>query len=521
MKNYILFFLLFITASTVYTQVVGVDTFKLVTPSILGTVQGITIREGAMGSGIYYIPGTTNEFFMITDRGPNVEATARNGGNLTLYFPIANYSPKIFRIKLEGDSLRVLSSFTIKRPGGTNVSGVPLPPGQGGTGEVAWSDTSGTVIPPDLWGVDTEGILIGNNGDMWMCDEYGPSVWRINGNTGEVIKRYWPFSTDGNNQQIDTVFKKRKPNRGFEGVAITPNGKIYAIIQSPLSNPVLSTGDSSRVHRLLEIDPQTNQTRMFAYLHQPAIPPNIRERDWKCGELVAINNTDFLVIEQAARNGTFSNKIYRISLTGATQITQELYNGKTLEALKDSVGLAQNNIIPVQKTFYFDALANGYNTTQEKPEGLAILNDSTFVMTNDNDYSINSPNIDGLIVNTNSVTTAYRFRVTGNLKIAGFVSPLTGLTPITTVADRFTLSQNYPNPFNPNTNIKFSLPKQTIVQLKVFDVLGREVASLVDEQLNIGEYSVDFNATGLSSGIYFYKLTAGEFVTSKKMMLIK
>ena len=518
-KLFFLFFL--ILPQIILSQVVGVDSFKLKTPSLLGVVQGITIREGAMGSGIYYIPGTVNEFYMITDRGPNVEATNRNGGNLTLYFPIANYSPKIFRIKLEGDSLRVISSFTVKRPGGTNVSGVPLLPGQGGTGEVAWSDTSGTVIPPDFWGIDSEGILIGNNGEMWLCDEYGPSVWRINGSTGEVIKRYWPFSTDANNQQIDTVFRKRKPNRGFEGVAMTPNGKIYAIIQSPLSNPVLSTGDSSRVHRLLEIDPQTNQTRMFAYLHQPAISPNIRERDWKCGELVAINNTDFLVIEQASRNGTFTNKIYRISTAGATQITQELYGGKTLEALKDSAGLAQNGIVPVQKVFYFDPLANGYNPTQDKPEGLAILNDSTFVLTNDNDYSINSPNSNGIIENINSVTTAYRYRVTGNLKITGFIQPIVGITSISENASEFSLSQNYPNPFNPSTNIKFSVAKPSFVKLFVYDLLGREVRVLVDQDMGKGAYSIDFNASGLSSGIYFYKLiTNGQSLTNK-MVLIK
>ena len=521
MKKYILFIFFVFVVSTIHSQVVGVDSFKLKTPAILGVNQGITIREGAMGSGIYFIPGTNNEFYMVTDRGPNVEATNRNGGNLTLFFPVANYSPKIFRIKIDGDSLRVISSFTIKRPGSSNVSGIPLPPGQGGTGEIAWSDTSGTVIPPDFWGIDSEGILMGNNGEMWICDEYGPSVWRINGTTGEVIKRYWPFNTDANNQQIDTVFRKRKPNRGFEGVAITPNGKIYAIIQSPLSNPVLSTGDSSRVHRILEIDPLTNQTRMFAYLHQPAIPPNIRERDWKCGELVAINNTDFLVIEQASRNGTFTNKIYRISIAGATQITQELYNGKTLEALKDSAGLAQNGIVPVQKTFYFDPLANGYNPTQDKPEGLAILNDSTFVLTNDNDYSINSPNSDGIIVNINSVTTAYRYRVTGSLKIAGFIPPLTGNTPVSSIAEEYTLTQNYPNPFNPVTNIKFSIPGSSMVKLKIFDAIGREVASLVDNELVKGTYSIDFDASKLSSGVYFYKLVAGEFVSTKKMVLVK
>lgn len=521
MKNRILMLLSFVFIHISYSQVAGVDTFKLKTPSLLGVVQGIIIREGAMGSGIYYIPGTNNEFFMVTDRGPNVEATNRNGGNLTLYFPFSTYTPKIFRIKLEGDSMKVLSFVTIKRPGGVNISGIPLPPGLGGTGEVAWSDTSGTVISPDLWGMDSEGIAVSPNGEMWICDEYAPSVWRINGNTGEVIKRYWPFASDANNQQIDTVFKKRKPNRGFEGVAITPNGKVYAILQSPLWNPVQSTGDSTRIHRILEIDPATNQTRMFAYLHQSAIAPNIRERDWKCGELVAINNTDFLVIEQASRNGTFTNKIYRISIAGATQITQEFYNGKTLEALKDSAGLAQNNIIPVQKTFYFDPLANGYNPTQDKPEGLAILNDSTFVITNDNDYSINSPNNDGVIVNINSVTTAYRYRVTGNLKIQGFISPLVGMQPVNTGAVEYSLLQNYPNPFNPNTSIKFSVAKQSFVKLAVYDLLGREVKTLVNSELQKGNYSVDFSANGLSSGIYFYKLFASGLSFTKKMMLIK
>lgn len=504
-----------------FSQVVGLDTFKFKTPSLLGVVQGITIREGSIGSGIYYIPGTVNEFYMVTDRGPNVEATNINGGNLTLYFPFQAYSPKVFRVKLESDSFRVISTLTIKRPGGSNVSGIPLPPGQGGTGEVAWSNLGGPVIPPDLWGIDSEGLAVAPNGDFWICDEYAPSVWRVNGTTGEVINRYWPFPPAANNISIDSVFNKRKPNRGFEGVAITPNGKIYTILQSPLSNPTLSTGDSTRIHRLLEIDPITNQTRMFAYLHQPAILPNIRERDWKLGELTAINNTDFLVIEQASRNGVFTNKVYRISITGATQITQALYNGKTLEALKDSAGLAQNGITPVQKTFYFDPLANGYNPTQDKPEGLAILNDSTFVITNDNDYSINSPNSDGVIVNINSVTTAYKYRVTGNLKITGFIQPLVGVNHINENASEFSLSQNYPNPFNPNTNIKFSVDKNTFVKLSVYDILGREISNLVNQDLNKGYYSIDFNASGLPSGVYFYKLSAGGVSFTKKMMIVK
>ncbi|MBZ0202734.1 MAG: T9SS type A sorting domain-containing protein, partial [Ignavibacteria bacterium] len=83
------------------------------------------------------------------------------------------------------------------------------------------------------------------------------------------------------------------------------------------------------------------------------------------------------------------------------------------------------------------------------------------------------------------------------------------------------LSQNYPNPFNPSTKIDFSLPNSSNVELKIFDVLGREVYTLLNEEFAAGNYSVDFNASELPSGMYFYKLTSGEFSEVKKMVLIK
>jgi hypothetical protein len=83
------------------------------------------------------------------------------------------------------------------------------------------------------------------------------------------------------------------------------------------------------------------------------------------------------------------------------------------------------------------------------------------------------------------------------------------------------LAQNYPNPFNPSTTIKYSIPKQSNVTIKVFDVLGREVTTLVNKEQSQGNYEVDFDGTKLSSGIYFYRLQAGDFVETKKMILIK
>jgi hypothetical protein len=85
----------------------------------------------------------------------------------------------------------------------------------------------------------------------------------------------------------------------------------------------------------------------------------------------------------------------------------------------------------------------------------------------------------------------------------------------------FKLYQNYPNPFNPSTKIRFELPKSTFVKLTIFDMLGRSVAKLVNEQLKPGSYSVDWNALQNPSGVYFYKIETEEFTETKRMLLIK
>jgi len=91
----------------------------------------------------------------------------------------------------------------------------------------------------------------------------------------------------------------------------------------------------------------------------------------------------------------------------------------------------------------------------------------------------------------------------------------------TETAGRFELSQNYPNPFNPSTVISYNLPDAQNVQLKVYDLLGKEVKTLVSGIQNPGSYNVTFDASGLASGIYFYRLTAGSFTEIKKMTLVK
>ena len=92
--------------------------------------------------------------------------------------------------------------------------------------------------------------------------------------------------------------------------------------------------------------------------------------------------------------------------------------------------------------------------------------------------------------------------------------------------NQFYLYQNYPNPFNPSTKIRYTIPAvgtslMKFVQLKVYDVLGNEVTTLVNEEKPTGYYEVNFNASQLASGIYFYKIQAGSFVSTKKMILLR
>ena len=124
------------------------------------------------------------------------------------------------------------------------------------------------------------------------------------------------------------------------------------------------------------------------------------------------------------------------------------------------------------------------------------------------------------------------------LAIPNFYSNEVDFIPITPIGvnegnihmpSSFVLWQNYPNPFNPSTRINYSVPHNSFIQIKLFDILGNEVAILVSEEKQTGDYSISFNASGLSSGIYFYQLRATDlesssrqvFIETKKMILLR
>jgi Secretion system C-terminal sorting domain len=157
---------------------------------------------------------------------------------------------------------------------------------------------------------------------------------------------------------------------------------------------------------------------------------------------------------------------------------------------------------------------------------LRIKKDIRFYIKADNYYSrlivYNFLSTNGSGVTVSADTTSPD---TGVVKVEGITYTISGLTDIkqanNPIPENFNLEQNYPNPFNPSTTIEYVVPQSSFVSIKVYDDLGREVTTLVNGEKSSGNYTVDFNASNLASGIYFYRMQAGSFVSTKKLILLK
>jgi len=149
----------------------------------------------------------------------------------------------------------------------------------------------------------------------------------------------------------------------------------------------------------------------------------------------------------------------------------------------------------------------------------------TIVSSNINGNTTTSPDVSGFRTGPAAFGGGIAFVGAGQNRIfydGSNVTPLVGISNNGgEIPEAFSLSQNYPNPFNPTTNIKFAIPQASFVTLKVYDMLGREVASLISENMTAGSYTVDWNALNFTSGVYFYKISAGNFTDTKRMVLVK
>ena len=385
------------------------------------------------GSGMAFKGTLANgdlEFYGITDRGPNgdgpnVPALSGSGSGTSgsKIFPSPSFTPAIGVITVSKSSGAVLSSsLPIKVAAGVNSTGLPIPAGTlGNSAEIPVLDKmaydASSKASFSAAGLDTESIVFDKKRNMlWVSDEYGPFIIKIDPATGVIANKYAAGSG------LPAIFAKRRANRGMEGLTLdTSSDKLHGFLQSPLSDGKAAysvTGKNediekfARFNRWIEFDPATGlTTKMYAYPLAASDWADGRTGNAKLGDVVALGNGKFIVIEQGAGAvGKVVNKLMLVEVGSATDIGAAAYNPATSDLEKSSMGAVAVNgatwasVVPLKKTLLLDLNAAGW--LAEKAEGLTVVDEFTLAMSNDNDFGMKTLMLDasGAVISGADVT---------------------------------------------------------------------------------------------------------------------
>jgi hypothetical protein len=382
------------------------------------------------GSSIAFKGTTANgdlEFYGLTDRGPNGDGPnlpSLTGSGVTgaKIFPSPSFTPA-FGVITVGKNGAVLTSTTpLKVSATVNASGLPVAPGAvGNSSELPVMDAmkydASSKATFNAGGIDSEAIVVDKKRNvLWVSDEYGPFIVKIDPATGIILNKYAPGSG------LPEIFLKRRANRGMEGLALdTSTDKLHGFLQSPLTDGNANysvTGKSEAVERYArftrwaEFDPTTGTSgKMYAYPLDGADYQDGRTGNAKLGDVVALGNGKFIVIEQgAAPGGKVFNKLMLVEIGAATDIAAAAYNVTTSDLEKSSMGgVAVNgadwkSVTTLKKTLLLDLNAIGW--LAEKAEGLTIVDGNTLALANDNDFGLKTKvyNAAGVAVDDADVT---------------------------------------------------------------------------------------------------------------------
>lgn len=356
------------------------------------------IRNGGYGSSAAADPKSINKFYALTDRGPN--ATYSDGK----MFPTSDYTPRIGQFEIQTDgSITLVKEILLKDRDGNNISGLPNPIGMGGTKEIPY-DVNGEKITDstgadktDIYGLDSEGLVVLKDGSFWVSDEYGPHIVHFDAN-GKEIDRINAFTDDTRTSiNLPAEFGNRWANRGMEGLAITPDETtLVGIMQSELDNPKARKD----LVRIVTVNLQTKAIKQYLYKQDANGNSN--------SEITALDADTFLVIERDGKfykqNAAAVKNIYKIKLSTGTELESVTLDstmaqdatvgltidGKTLETISMEDGswdtLAAHGIVPVSKTLAVDMIQeNQY--PHDKMEGLIVFNNNKLGVLNDDDFA--------------------------------------------------------------------------------------------------------------------------------------
>ncbi len=254
--------------------------------------------------------------------------------------------------------------------------------------------------------------------------------------------------------------------------------------------------------------------------------------DYKDSHTYDVNNNRIELLLQDWDGSNFVNDYkYTFTYDGNNNMIEELYqtwdgsnwvnyiketytydvNNNMMEVFVQNWG-GSNWVNNTKITNTFDVNNNLIERLEQEWDGSNWVNNTKIT----NTFDVNNNLIEQLVQYWDGSTWVNSAKIE-----LSYILIITGIEQLTKGIDAYSLSNNYPNPFNPSTTISYSVPELSFVIIKIYDVLGSEVAILANEEKPIGSYEVDFNASALSSGVYFYRLQAGSFVETKKMVLMK
>ncbi|MEV5910876.1 esterase-like activity of phytase family protein [Streptomyces chartreusis] len=341
---------------------------------------------GGIGSDIYPA-GRKGEFWTVTDRGPNGQIKV--DGTKRRTFPVPGFDPAIVRIRVTGDTVKVLDAIPITTASGKPVTGLS---NQEGRDEAPYSYDARTPLKHNPNGLDTEGIVRAADGTFWLVDEYGPSLVHVSAR-GKVLTRYVPkgLGLTGAGYQVvealPSVLLHRKINRGFEGLAQLPGGDLLMAVQSPLSLPDTDAGEASRTTRLLRFSPKKQAvTAEYAYRFDPVNVVDPSEDDTselKISSVVAVGGNRLLVEERTDK----AARLHLVRLDRKADILGSDWDDDTtspsLEQLDDP---AASGVPVLSKRLVVDL--GKVAGVPGKIEGVARVDHDTLALINDNDFGM-------------------------------------------------------------------------------------------------------------------------------------
>lgn len=419
-------------------------------------------------------------FFMNDNRGYAVD-------NYGYFYTTSNGGYNWTNVRVSTDTLSSVYFITSTIGYVAGDSGRVFKTTNGGTN---WNLlTTGTTVK-------LNSLYVQNLNEIYACGNYGTIMYSSNGGTS------WIGETHGTNNLNSMNFV----GSTLIGSAAGDIGTIYRTYTMGIGCVGSGTAPASYPFTTYWMDSRTDMLYLASEINSYGTSPGyltklgfyISSVDTLTmnGFNIKIQNTSLTTLSDFVNTGwtVIYNGNYKITSTGLQYINlpQPYFNWNGTSNLLIEICFNNSRYTLSSNVYSTDAPNMTFHQHQDLPAGDGCTDITTGAL------QTTRPNI--------CFTTQILSGVTGNNKL---------------IPDKYYLSQNYPNPFNPVTKIKYGLPKQSYVTLKIFDLLGREIKTLVNEQLQAGEYITDFNAFDLPSGTYFYRLQTNNFTETKKLILLK